>query len=100
MSEHLSLFLQYRDLTGSMLHLAKCESWDEWIDIARQRELCFDLIVARVKDRELNDDLCYILKQVLEQNQEIERLVESRRQELLALLQGMRRQQKISSTYR
>lgn len=91
---------RYVALTTQMLAVAQHEEWEAWLVLGEQRDQCFELLRESLQVGALDEPTRAILVETLQQNQQMEKLVASRHHELSELLQSLRQQQKISTTYR
>lgn len=92
--------LRYSELTREMLALAQRENWDDWLLLGEQRDQCFAQLSESLQVGALDEQTRAILVETLQRNRQMEDLVANRHQELSEVLQSLRQQQKISSTYR
>lgn len=83
-----------------MLALAQCEEWDAWLLLGEQRDECFTQLSQSLQVGSLDEETRAILVETLQKNRQMEDLVANRHHELAELLQSLRQQQKISTTYR
>lgn len=92
--------LRYAELTREMLALAQREEWDAWLLLGEQRDECFTQLSESLQVGSLDEETRAILVETLQRNRQMEDLVANRHHELSELLQSLRQQQKISTTYR
>lgn len=95
-----AILSHYSALTAQMLAVAQHEDWEAWLLLGEQRDQCFDLLRECLQLGALDEQTRAILVETLQQNQQMEKLVAIRHHELSELLQSLRQQQKISTTYR
>jgi hypothetical protein len=95
-----AVLLRYAELTREMLALAQREEWDAWLLLGEQRDECFTQLSESSQVGSLDEETRAILVETLQRNRQMEDLVANRHHELSELLQSLRQQQKISTTYR
>lgn len=83
-----------------MLAVAQREEWDVWLLLGEQRDKCFAQLSHSLQVGSLDEGTRAILVETLQRNRQMEDMVANRHHELSELLQSLRQQQKISSTYR